>query len=186
MTIDTLPSQSNSTTDSSTHSIPLRFKNPQEVKQALSELSPTSSSLKESLLRCYLLNLIFYQQVEPSHPAKDTLIKLSVYLDLLDKAKPKQPAQSQILQQLSKTNNTDKNLDTEIDNELDSDSDNQPNSIQNEDPTSTRRPINYVIEKNRLHTEKRSKKKEERNPRIKNKRRYQDAKDLAKKVRNQQ
>lgn len=146
----------------------LRFKNVEEVKHALSLLNEESTSLKESLLRCYLLNLMLYKQVDPDHPVKDMLIKLSVYISLLEKAKPVEQAQSQILKEAEKEENENENEER-----IESDEKNKE----------LRRPINYVIEKNKVHTEKITKKREERNPRIKNKRRYQDAHDLAKKVR---
>ncbi|KAI5171189.1 hypothetical protein NEFER03_0591 [Nematocida sp. LUAm3] len=135
----------------------IMFKNPEEVKLALSHLEKDSSSLKESLLRCYLLNLLLYQQVDNKHPVKDLLIKLSVYISLMDKASTSS-SKSKILEEAS-----------------------APQEDNSEE--SARRPIDYKMQKNKLYTDKSHRKKEERNPRIKNKRRYDDAKELAKRVR---
>ncbi|KAI5189034.1 hypothetical protein NECID01_0389 [Nematocida sp. AWRm77] len=134
----------------------LLFDNVQEVKNALSQIENSPSSLKESLLRCYLLNLILYKQVnDPSHPVKNTLITLSVYIDLLDKAKKADvPKASNILQE----------------------------DILQEEATEERKPISFSIEKNKPESLKRSKARRE-TPRLKNKRRYEDAHALAKKVR---
>jgi len=139
----------------------LRFSNVEEVKNAIFQLAPESSSLKESLLRCYILNLILYRQLTPeqSHllgQVKKTLVSLSVHIDLLDKAKtPEDKKGSNILRE-------------------------EP--LEEKEPEK-RRPINYVIEKNKVHTEKQPKKKEEGNPKTKNRRRFEDAKELSKRVR---
>lgn len=145
----------------------LLFKNPQEVKLAISQLKEDSSSLKESLLRCYLLNLILHQQVENTHPVKDILIKLSVYISLMDKA--------------STSSSKSKILDEKHPKEGKQEEDKEEENKEKNKPS--RRPIDYKMQKNRLYTDKSHRKKEERNPRIKNKRRYDDAKELAKRVR---
>lgn len=134
----------------------LMFENVQEVKSALALVEKDPSSLKESLLQCYLLNLILYQQLgETDHPVKNTLVTLSVYIDLLDKAKkPEAPKASNILQE----------------------------DMLRADPSENRKPIPASIEKNRPENLKRSTTRRE-TPRIKNKRRYQGAHELAKKVR---
>lgn len=136
----------------------LKFKNAEEVRAALAELSPEESSLKESLLRCYILNLILYNQLEESHSIKKTLITLSVYIDLLDKANKSERAKgSNIIKE------TEDLLIT---------------------PENNRKPINYHIDKNKSTTEpKKRQNPEKRNARIKNKRKYEDAQELAKKVR---
>ncbi|KAH9385925.1 uncharacterized protein NEMAJ01_0821 [Nematocida major] len=137
----------------------LKFQNVDEVRAALGKLTPEDASLKESLLRCYILNLILYKQLDERHPIKKTLITLSVYIDLMEKAeKAETPAGSNIIQE------------AEEDLLL-------PEKEE-------RRPINYTMEKNKIYTEKRTAlNPEQRNPRIKNKRRYQDAHNLAEKVR---
>ncbi|KAI5179808.1 hypothetical protein NEOKW01_0271 [Nematocida sp. AWRm80] len=166
----------------------LLFNNVEEVRKVLKETVLEGNTIKEKLLRVYILNLILYKQLDQSHPVYNTLIKLSVYIELLNKViKPE--SSSRILQERP----TDKNSDDESEDNL-SDTDNSNYKNENsqeelpdlEDTKITRRPINYVIEKNKLHTEKRTKKREERNPRIKNKRRHQDAKDLAERVRAKQ
>ncbi|EIJ87355.1 hypothetical protein NEPAR06_0936 [Nematocida parisii] len=138
----------------------LKFQNVDEVKAVLKQLNPEESSLKESLLRCYILNLIMYNQLEETHPIKKTLITLSVYIDLVDKAsKAEQPAGSNIIKEAEE-------------------------ELMPEGPETHRRPIDFTIQKNRVHTEKQGGvKPEQRNPRIKNKRRYQDAHNLAGQIR---
>ncbi|KAI5134252.1 uncharacterized protein NESG_02373 [Nematocida ausubeli] len=138
----------------------LKFQNVEEVKLALSSLTPEESSLKESLLRCYILNLIMYNQLEETHPIKKTLITLSVYIDLVDKAsKADQPAGSNIIQQAEE-------------------------ELMPEEEAALRRPIDFAMEKNRVYTERhKSVKPEKRNPRLKNKRKYENAHDLADRVR---
>lgn len=136
----------------------LKFKNIEEVKAAIQEMSKTQCNLKESLLRCYILNLILYKQLGESHSVKKTLITLSIYIDLLEKAeKIEQPAISNILKE-------EENLLPENNGK--------------------KRVIDYTIEKNKVFTDKNfSVKPEQRNPRIKNKRRYEDAKRLGEKIR---
>ncbi|KAI5190835.1 hypothetical protein NEMIN01_1237 [Nematocida minor] len=135
----------------------LKFKNVEEVKNALSQLTPEEASLKESLLRCYILNLILYNQLEENHPIKKTLITLSVYIDLVDKAKKSEEVAGS-------------NIIKETEDLL------LPN-------TENRRPIDYHMQKNKSVTDKKTRvNPEKRNARIKNKRKYEDAHELARKV----
>lgn len=139
----------------------LRLENAEGVRHALALVrNSPGSSLKENLLRCYLLNLMISKHLPAEHPVKQQLIKLSVYLELLEKSKRVQNASgSNILKE-------------------------QPEEpAEQPQEERKRRKANYVIAHNKVHTEKRTKKREERNPRIKNKRRYQDAHDLAENVR---
>lgn len=137
----------------------LKFKNVEEVKAALAQLPAEEASLKESLLRCYILNLILYNQLEESHPIKKTLVTLSVYIDLIDKArKSEESAGSNIIKEAE--------------------------NLLLPEPEEERKPINYHIQKNKSTTQPRTRQNpEKRNARIKNKRKYEDAHKLAQKVR---
>ncbi|OAG29048.1 hypothetical protein NEDG_01187 [Nematocida displodere] len=149
----------------------LPFKNAEEIEKAISliDTAKPNASLKERLLRCYLLNLLLSSQVDSNHPVKTLLIKLSVYIELVDKATHAvAPAGSNILKEHKAPETSDLNEE----------------DLEDGTQTLDRRPINYVMAKNKTHTDRTGRKKQEQgNPRIKNKRRFQDAHDLAKKVR---
>lgn len=140
--------------------------------------------LKEALLRVYLLNYIFYTQSrDEDHPVKSALIKLSVYLEMVMKLEGKVRYRIEKIAEGQESGDREHRpaIGRATDNPSEDEVENEPDGIEQE-PSDERRPIDYKMAKNRGQFERR-RKKEEHNPRIKNKRRFGDAQELGRRVR---
>lgn len=156
-----------------------------EIEEAVDSTSKSDSLiertllLKESLLRVYLLNYIFYKQVDKNHPVKSTLIRLSVYLEMVIKVeeKLKYKIERAVGERRGEKRGAEERMHRAEILPAGGESGEEEEKQREE-----RRPIDYKMAKNRGYFEKRPK-KEENNPRVKNKRRFEDAKELGRRVR---